>query len=622
MKLYSWSKRYPYLHGAIIALLLVIALATRVEASSQPPEWQQSSSEGDVASLDDVQKAVVRLVAWGDFVLPENAEQHEQTRTATAFIYNALGYAYTNHHVVAGADKIQVYVDGETEARDANVIWSSVCDDLAIIDINGNGFSYLTWHDGEIAVGDKIYAAGFPLGGSHFTLSQGAIVHTASNGDTPWAALDSIIGHSAETYPGSSGGPLVNASGQVIGINFGGNLKTLESVAIPRAIVSAAQQRMVSGESHMTLGIAGEAMIFDDEHSGIWVTSLDAGSLAEQAGILPGDLLFTLDGEPLATDGSMRDYCEILQSHESSDILNIGVVRPQEEQVLIGSINGQALEALVATPSAPAADPPTSEAISSTVAIVTVERLNIRECAGLDCTVVGTALRNQCYRVNHQQQIGNITWLQIEDDSRSLTGWFAGSPYSEFATSCPIEAAPQENAPEEPAATESTDQAASTRETTTEDNATTETPAVETPTTEEPATEEPEPQEVTQEEVPTEEAPAEEPATEETADETNSTAETATEAEAAPPVNAIPNPDEACILFENWLGAEVTATFTHRDSGWNMTFAIPGMEQHIECFSAGRYTYTLDAPPPWNSINGEVKLTAGQHGRFPIRAAE
>ena len=79
------------------------------------------------------------------------------------------------------------------------------------------------------------------------------------------------------------------------------------------------------------------------------------------------------------------------------------------------------------------------------------------------------------------------------------------------------------------------------------------------------------------------------------------------------------NARQGCYLFQNQLGSEITITFTRGSDGWNRTFKVgKGVEQQ-ECFDPGKYTYTLDAPPPWGSSNGELEVAAGDRYLFPIR---
>lgn len=77
---------------------------------------------------------------------------------------------------------------------------------------------------------------------------------------------------------------------------------------------------------------------------------------------------------------------------------------------------------------------------------------------------------------------------------------------------------------------------------------------------------------------------------------------------------------QGCYLFQNQLGAELTLTFTRSDTGKGTTFKVPSGGEVEKCFDPGRYTYTIDAPPPWNSINDELNVQAGDNFLFPISA--
>jgi len=80
------------------------------------------------------------------------------------------------------------------------------------------------------------------------------------------------------------------------------------------------------------------------------------------------------------------------------------------------------------------------------------------------------------------------------------------------------------------------------------------------------------------------------------------------------------NPTQGCYLFQNQLGPELTISFTNSSSGKGSTFKVPGSGEFEQCFDPGKYTYTLDAPPPWASTNGELTVEAGDTFLFPITA--
>ncbi|MEZ4659281.1 MAG: SH3 domain-containing protein [Caldilineaceae bacterium] len=79
---------------------------------------------------------------------------------------------------------------------------------------------------------------------------------------------------------------------------------------------------------------------------------------------------------------------------------------------------------------------------------------------------------------------------------------------------------------------------------------------------------------------------------------------------------------QGCYLFQNQLGPEITITLTRRADGWADTFKLQPNEERPYCLDPGRYDYTLDAPPPWGTLNDTIEVTAGDRFYFPIRPKE
>jgi serine protease Do len=92
----------------------------------------------------------------------------------------------------------------------------------------------------------------------------------------------------------------------------------------------------------------------DETNSGIWVSSVKAGTPADEAGVRAGDTIRELEGLVLANDGTMADYCDVLRSREPSDTMNLEVFRSETGEVLEGQLNGRNLE--LATPLTPRAE--------------------------------------------------------------------------------------------------------------------------------------------------------------------------------------------------------------------------------------------------------------------------
>lgn len=87
----------------------------------------------------------------------------------------------------------------------------------------------------------------------------------------------------------------------------------------------------------------GEAFS-DGQTSGVWVYSVQSGSPADKAGVRGGDIITAMEGLPLGTDGTVQDYCDILRSRESTDVMAIEVLRHATQEVLEGQLNGRELK--------------------------------------------------------------------------------------------------------------------------------------------------------------------------------------------------------------------------------------------------------------------------------------
>jgi len=297
---------------------------------------------GAVDSLEGVRGAVVQIVGEGSFIDPGTGTQATVAGAGSGFIIDPSGLAVTNNHVVTGAALLKVYVDGMEGPQNAHVVAVSECSDLAVIDINGDGFPFLEWYDGAVTTGLSIFVAGYPLGDAEYTLLDGIVSKESVDGETYWSSVDSVIEHSADTLPGNSGGPLVTADGKVVGINYAGN-DVGQSFAIGIDVARPFVDQLVTGVDLETIGVNGEAL-FVDGFDGIWVYSVASGSPADNAGVKGGDLITSLENFPVGLDGTMADYCDILRSHTADDVLEIEVYRQATQEVLEGQLNGRLLE--------------------------------------------------------------------------------------------------------------------------------------------------------------------------------------------------------------------------------------------------------------------------------------
>ncbi|MBU1661009.1 MAG: trypsin-like peptidase domain-containing protein, partial [Chloroflexi bacterium] len=310
----------------------------------EQPTVAVAPASGAVSNVQDVKGAVIQIEAQGSFVDPEFGLMSGAGR-GSGFIIDPSGIAVTNNHVVTGAALLKVWVGGDTSRTyNARILGVSECSDLAVIDIEGDGFPYLEWHSGSINVGLDVYTAGFPLGDPEYTLTKGIVSKEKAGGETNWASIDSVIEHDATINPGNSGGPLVDTDGKVVGINYASYKAANQYFAISRDVAIPIIEKLKAGQDIDSLGVNGVAVVSDDGTlSGIWVSSVKSGSPVDKTGLTGGDIITALEGLNLATDGTMADYCDIIRTHGPQATLAIEVLRYDTEEVLEGQINGQAL---------------------------------------------------------------------------------------------------------------------------------------------------------------------------------------------------------------------------------------------------------------------------------------
>lgn len=320
------------------------------EKPTTPPEPTPTEEEvvpasGAISNIQDVQGAVIQIEAQGTFVDPEFGEYSGAGR-GSGFIIDPSGIAVTNNHVVTGAALLKVWIGGDTsKTYNARILGVSECSDLAVIDIEGDGFPYLEWYSDSIKVGLDVYTAGFPLGEPEYTLTKGIVSKENANGETSWASVDSVIMHDATINPGNSGGPLVDQNGKIVGINYASYQAANQYFAISDKVAIPIVDTLRQGKDVDSIGVNGSAVVSDDGSlSGIWVSSVKSGSPADNAGITGGDIITQLEGFPMATDGTMADYCDVIRTHNSGDTLGLEVLRFATSEYLEGQLNGRALE--------------------------------------------------------------------------------------------------------------------------------------------------------------------------------------------------------------------------------------------------------------------------------------
>ncbi len=300
--------------------------------------------------ITDAEQSVVKIAAEGTFVDPEVGEQRNSAGVGSGVIISDDGLVVTNNHVVTGAALLRVTVPGIDDPVNARVLGVSECSDLAVIQLEGDGYPGLDYRSDDVAAGLDVYAAGYPASDANtiddvdYTLTRGIVSSTTADGETSWASVDEVIEHDARIRGGNSGGPLLDESGRIVGINYAGIDESDQNYAIAIADAVDIIDRLTAGENVEAIGINGEAVTDDAGLSGIWVASVESGSAADDAGIQPGDVITRLENLDLATDGTMADYCDVIRTKGADATMSIEVLRFDTEEVYEGQLNGTPLE--------------------------------------------------------------------------------------------------------------------------------------------------------------------------------------------------------------------------------------------------------------------------------------
>ena len=337
---------------AVTGAALVLSSCVARGGPEKTPEPEPEAGGGGV-SFEEVQTATVQIEAVGTFVDPTEGARESAGR-GSGLIIDPSGIVVTNNHVATGAGTLKVWVgDGNGDPLNAQVLGVSECLDLAVIDLEGEGYPYFDWYEGDITTGLDVYSAGFPLGDPTFTLTRGIVSKADTPVETPWASPGSIIEHDARIRGGNSGGPLVTAEGQVVGVNYAGNDVDDINLAIHRDEVLPVLEALQAGENVDSLGINGQAVVYEDGSSGIWVSSVQSGSAADAAGVEAGDLVTQMEGVTLGSDGTMADYCDVIRTHGNDGVIAMELFRGSDATYYRGQFNGEGLEPIgVVTPDA------------------------------------------------------------------------------------------------------------------------------------------------------------------------------------------------------------------------------------------------------------------------------
>ncbi|MCA9397829.1 trypsin-like peptidase domain-containing protein [candidate division WWE3 bacterium] len=248
----------------------------------------------------------------------------------------------TNRHVVDSENATFLIVDNEGNEYEIDSIVRDSFNDLALIEVSNANFTPLEFGDSDsIKVGQTVIAIGNALGQFTNSVTKGVISGIgrgirASSGYGSYQQLENVLQTDAALNPGNSGGPLLNLSGQVIGVNVAVGQGT-ENIGFAIPINSAKEliEDVDSGEQQKRgyLGVSYQ-MVDDriaqlrDLVAGAFVEQVIAGSPADDAGVKSGDIITAIESEALTV---ARDLRSVIVTYRAGDSITLSIWRAGEE---------------------------------------------------------------------------------------------------------------------------------------------------------------------------------------------------------------------------------------------------------------------------------------------------
>jgi S1-C subfamily serine protease len=363
------------LGGAIVAIFGLVAIATGlvstgggstttrevVSASGTTPAASVTSNREDGNTVNQIYKADAPGVAFIESKVSEGVD------SGSGIVLDDEGHILTNNHVIEGGNEITVSLEAEGTAYPATVVGTEPNSDLALLKIEAPASKLHPLKLGdssEMEVGDPVVAIGNPFDLQR-TVTSGIVSALQREIQAPnGVTIDNVIQTDAAINPGNSGGPLINSSGEVIGINSqietggegdDGNVGIGFSIPINTAKEEIAKLESGTSDEHGYLGISGAtitpelAQAFNlPVEKGVLVQQVEEGGPAAAAGIqgattaasvegqefgLGGDIITAVNGESIA---STEDLIEKIEDGKPGETVELSVI--QEEKTATVSV--------------------------------------------------------------------------------------------------------------------------------------------------------------------------------------------------------------------------------------------------------------------------------------------
>jgi S1-C subfamily serine protease len=321
--------------------------------AAQPVKIDESSAIIDVAAR--VSPAVVRIVSTTD---PNAVDPTAAEGIGSGIIYDKNGWILTNRHVVSGGGKLTVELkDGRR--FDGTIYGIDTLTDLAIVKVDATDLPTAAIGDSStLKVGQTTIAIGSPLGTYTSTVTSGILSATGRSIAVDSGRINNLLQTDTAINPGNSGGPLLDAGGNVIGVNtaIAANANGI-GFAIPINIARPIMEQAVAGQKlarpyigvrYVPLDLQSATEMKLPVHEGAYVSNQGSGSSgstepavtpdgpADKAGIKDGDIIVSIEGQAIDTEHPLDS---VLTQFAPGRTVTVGLLRngqPTEVKVTLG----------------------------------------------------------------------------------------------------------------------------------------------------------------------------------------------------------------------------------------------------------------------------------------------
>lgn len=256
---------------------------------------------------------------FGDqFPHPNIPKEHKEQSLGSGVIVSEDGYIVTNNHVIEKAQEIKVLLTNKRDYK-AKLVGADPKTDIAVIKIEASGLPALPWGDSnKLKVGEIVFAIGNPFG-LNSTLTMG-VISAVGRANVGIADYEDFIQTDAAINPGNSGGALINARGELVGINTAivsrtGGYQGI-GFAVPSSMAKQVMESLIKYKKVVRgwLGVSIQEVTSDlaeefgvKDLKGAIVSGVMKGSPAEKAGIKQGDVILAFNGKVVDDTGHLRN---------------------------------------------------------------------------------------------------------------------------------------------------------------------------------------------------------------------------------------------------------------------------------------------------------------------------